>query len=63
MTKKRFIKLITAVWHKWTMDTHGNFKKDLPLKMFLERHTRRAKKIGFLQEYEITKKRFLPYEN
>jgi hypothetical protein len=62
MTKKRFLKLTSAIWHRWTADTRGNFKKDLPLELFLKRHAQRAEKTGFVEEYKKIKKRFTPYE-
>ena len=62
MTKKRFLKLTAAIWHSWTADTRGKFKNDIPLDMFLKRHVQRAKKTGFVEEYEKIKNRFTPYK-
>jgi hypothetical protein len=59
MTKKRFTKLITAVWHIWNIKTNGSNKEDLPLKVFLERHLRRAKKKGYKTELHEVSMRFL----
>lgn len=56
MTKKRFTKLITAVWHK--AHERMYLKDDLPLREFMERHLRRAKKRGYQEEFEITAKTF-----
>jgi hypothetical protein len=61
MTNKKFVKQITAIWHEWNKNTNGANKEDLPLKMFITRHTRRAKKRGREQEIQTTIKTFLPF--